>query len=102
MISTSRERGEISLSAEIYEALMELRSWLFRNVYNNPRLRENDQAGEIVVALFEYYMEHPEERTPSDADPISETTDFVAGMTDRYALADYKRLFLPRGDGLSR
>lgn len=101
MISTSKEKEEISLSDEVYEALMELRSWLFRNVYSNPRLRENDQAGEIVTALFEYYLQHPEERTPSDPDPVTETTDFVAGMTDRYALAAYKRLFLPRGDRLS-
>lgn len=101
MISTSNERGEISLSDEVYEALMELRAWLFRNVYNNARLRENDQARAVVATLFEYYLEHPEERTPSDSDPVTETTDFVAGMTDRYALAAYKRLFLPRGDRLS-
>ena len=100
MISTSNERGEISLSDQVYEALMELRTWLFRNVYNNSRLRENDQAREVVVALFEYYLEHPGERTPSDPDPVAETTDFVAGMTDRYALASYKRLFLPGGDKL--
>lgn len=101
MIATSNERGEISLSGAVYEALMELRAWLFRNVYNNPRLRENDQAGEVVAALFEYYLEHPEERAPSDSDPVTETADFVAGMTDRYALTAYKRLFLPRGDRLS-
>lgn len=100
MISTSGERREISLSDKVYEALMELRSWLFRNVYNNTRLRENDQARLVVATLFEYYLEHPEERTPSDPDPVTETTDFVAGMTDRYALATYKRLFLPRGDRL--
>ena len=99
MIYTSRERGEISLSDEVYSALMELRTWLFKNVYGNSRLRENEQAGEIVTALFEYYLEHPEERTPSDSDPVTETTDFVAGMTDRYALSAYKRLFAPRRGG---
>jgi dGTPase len=101
MISASNQRGEISLSDEVYEALMELRAWLFRNVYNNARLRENDQARAVVATLFEYYLEHPEERTPSDPNPVTETTDFVAGMTDRYALAAYKRLFLPRSDRLS-
>ena len=98
MISTSRERGEISLSEPVYEALMELRTWLFRNVYNNPHSRENEKAAGVVVALFEHYLEHPEERVESDPDPIIETVDFVAGMTDRYALATYRRLFLPRGD----
>lgn len=100
MISTSRELGEISLSEEVYAALMELRTWLFKNVYGNSRLRENEQAGEVVTALFEYHLEHPEERTPSDPDPVTETTDFVAGMTDRYALSAYKRLFVPRAGNL--
>ena len=98
MISTSRERGEISLSESVYDALMELRSWLFRNVYNNPHSRENEKASGVIVALFDYYLEHPEERVESDPDPLVETVDFVAGMTDRYALATYRRLFLPRGD----
>ena len=97
MISTSERRGRISLSDEIYEALMELRTWLFKNVYN-PRSLENQKAAGVVIALFGYYLERPEERAKSDPDPIVETVDFVAGMTDRYALASYKRLFLPRGE----
>ena len=97
MISTSERRGRISLSDEIYEGLMELRTWLFKNVYN-PRSLENQKADGVVTALFGYYLERPEERAKSDPDPIVETVDFVAGMTDRYALATYKRLFLPRGE----
>ena len=98
MISTSAQRGEICLSEEVYEALMELRTWLFRHVYGNPLSRENEKAAGVVAALFEYYLKHPEERTRTDPDPIVETVDFVAGMTDRYALTAYRRLFLPRGE----
>lgn len=98
MISTSRDRGEISLSGPVYDALMELRTWLFRHVYNNPGSRENEKAAGVVTALFEYYLAHPEERVGSGRDPVLETVDFVAGMTDRYAIATYRRLFLPRGD----
>jgi len=98
MISNSKEKGEISLSDPVYRALMELRSWLFRRVYNKPNSREKQKAARVVVALFEYYLEHPEERAASDPDPLNETMDFVAGMTDRYALATYGRLFLPRGE----
>lgn len=98
MISNSTSQGEISLSSGIYDALMELRSWLFQNVYNNPGSRENQKAAGVVTNLFEYYLEHPEERVASDPDPITETIDFVAGMTDRYALATYRRVFLPRGE----
>ncbi|HJQ29762.1 MAG TPA: deoxyguanosinetriphosphate triphosphohydrolase, partial [Rubrobacter sp.] len=87
MIANSEAKGEISLSDPVYEALMDLRAWLFRNVYNNPDSRENQKAAGVVTSLFEYYLERPEERTTSDPDPITETIDFVAGMTDRYALA---------------
>ena len=98
MISTSNAKGEISLSDEGYAALMGLRSWLFANVYRDGRSRENRKASGVVAALFEHYLEHPEERRGSDPDPLVETVDFVAGMTDRYALATYRRLFMPRGE----
>lgn len=98
MISNSEAKGEISLSDAVYEALMELRAWLFEHVYNNPGSRENQKAAGVVTALFDYYLERPEERANSDPDSITETIDFVAGMTDRYALATYRRLFLPRGE----
>jgi len=100
MILTSRTRGEIALSEDVYAALMDLRTWLFRNVYHNPRSRENHKAGEVVAALFDYYLQRPEERAKSDPDPVTETVDFIAGMTDRYALATYKRIFLPRSDNI--
>jgi dGTPase len=92
MISSSKVKGEISLSDTVYEALMELRAWLFLRVYDKPGSRENQKAARVVKALFEYYLEHQEERPASDPDPITETIDFVAGMTDRYALATYRRL----------
>ena len=98
MILTSRDRGEIALSEDVYAALIELRTWLFKNVYHNPRSRENQKAGNVVTALFDHYLHRPEERVKSDPDSVTETIDFVAGMTDRYALAIYKRNFLPRSD----
>ena len=98
MILTSRERGKISLSEKVYGALMELRAWLFENVYLDPISRESRKAEDVVAALFEYYLKRPEKRPKTDLDPVTETVDFLAGMTDRYALATYKRLFLPRSD----
>ena len=98
MISNSEKKGEVSLSDEVYEALMGLRTWLFRNVYRDSASLENRKAAGVISALFEHYLERPEERVASDPDPITETIDFIAGMTDRYALATYRRLFLPRGE----
>jgi dGTPase len=101
MISNSKVKGKISLSDPVYGALMELRAWLFRHVYNKLGSSENQKAARVVTDLFEHYLEHPEERVASDPDPLTETIDFVAGMTDRYALATYRRLFLPRGDSFA-
>ena len=98
MISTSKDKGQISLSDDGYAALMGLRGWLFENVYRDGRSRENQKASGVVAALFEHYLAHPEERGRSDPDPLIETVDFVAGMTDRYALATYRHLFMPRGE----
>ena len=99
MISISKLKGEIALSDGGYAALMGLRGWLFENVYRGGgRSRENEKASGVVRELFGYFLRHEEERTRSDPDPIVETVDFVAGMTDRYALATYRRLYLPRGE----
>ncbi|CAA9438171.1 MAG: dNTP triphosphohydrolase, broad substrate specificity [uncultured Rubrobacteraceae bacterium] len=99
MISTSKQKGEIALSDEGYAALMDLRAWLFENVYRGGgRSRENEKAARVVRELYGHFFRHGEERTKSDPDPVVETVDFVAGMTDRYALATYRRIFLPRGE----
>jgi dGTPase len=98
MILTSRERGEIALSEKVCGALMELRAWLFENVYLDPIASESRKAEDLVAALFEYYLKRSEKCPNTHYDPLTETVDFVAGMTDRYALATYKRLFLPRSD----
>jgi dGTPase len=102
MIYTSKLKGEIALSDEGYSELMGLRAWLFQNVYRGGgRSRENEKAARVVQDLFEHYLRHEEERTRSDPDPVVETVDFVAGMTDRYALATYRRIFLPQGEILA-
>ncbi|MDQ3659450.1 MAG: deoxyguanosinetriphosphate triphosphohydrolase, partial [Actinomycetota bacterium] len=71
MISASRDKREITLSEEGHDTLMELRSWLFEHVYRNPRSRENEKAGGVVAALFDYYLDHLGERAKSDPDPIT-------------------------------
>ena len=99
MIYTSKLKGKITLSDRGYSELMGLRAWLFQNVYRGgARSQENEKAARVVQDLFEHYLRHEEERTRSDPDPVVETVDFVAGMTDRYALATYRRIFLPQGE----
>jgi dGTPase len=89
----------ISISKEVEEALEALRKYMFENMYLTPTVRgEFEKAQKILIALFEYVVAHPEEYLDtSSEEPVERLAiDFIAGMTDRYALNLYSKLFLPR------
>lgn len=104
MILTSQEAGQILLSPAIEEALQNLRSFMFENVYRNPAAKsEEKKAQEMLQRLYEYYYTHPE-ALPEDFQPqltFSEmdrtVCDYIAGMTDNYAVDKYTELFIPMG-----
>ena len=102
--STLAEGGErLTMSPEIIEAIAEMRSFLYENVYEISRVH-NDfiKAMKVVKELYLHFLEKGVPRNGHE-DPDPQTIgdhravcDFVAGMTDRYALDLYKKIFLPR------
>ena len=88
----------ISMSADVLDALEALRTYMFENLYLTPTVRnEFEKAQKILAALFEYVVAHPAEFFPEGDEPVERLAiDFIAGMTDRYALNLYSKLFLPR------
>jgi len=89
----------ISMSREVLEALEALRKYMFENMYLIPEVRgEFEKAQKILSALFEYVVAHPDEYLDMKSDEPAErlALDFIAGMTDRYALNLYAKLFLPK------
>ena len=90
--------AQISMSEEVMEALEALRTYMFENMYLTPTVRgEFVKAQQILTALFEYVIAHPAEFFDSSKEPVERLAiDFIAGMTDRYALNLYAKLFLPR------
>ena len=66
-----------------------------------PISAEQQKAISLIRALFAHYLDHPEEvpeeyhRAPGDVP--TRIADYIAGMTDRFALRTYEQLFLPRG-----
>ena len=91
--------AQISMSAEVLGALEELRTYMFRNMYLTPTVRgEFVKAQRTLTALFEHVIAHPEEFLDVSRDESIErlAIDFIAGMTDRYAINLYERLFVPR------
>ena len=103
-ISTSREAGEICLSPDVDQALRDLRSFMFERVYRNPIAKsEERKAKDMLQRLFEYYYTHPE-MLPEDFQPqmsfegLERTVcDYIAGMTDNYAIDKFNEIFIPVG-----
>jgi len=89
----------ITMSKEVLQALEELRRFMFENMYLTPTVRgEFVKAQNILTALFEHVAAHPEEFLDlKSEEPVERLAlDFIAGMTDRYAMNLYARLFLPK------
>ena len=103
-ILVSREAGAVVLSPEVEKALRDLRSFMFERVYRNPVAKgEESKAKDMLRRLFEYYVNHPE-ALPEDFQPqlsfdgMERTVcDYIAGMTDNYAVDKYTEIFIPMG-----
>ena len=103
-IATSREAMDIALSPKVDKALADLRSFMFERVYRNPVAKgEETKAKDMLRRLYEYYYNHPE-AIPADFQPqmsfdgMERTVcDYIAGMTDNYAVDKYTELFIPAG-----
>lgn len=104
VIQTSREMGCLGMSPEVERALQDLRSFMFERVYRNPVAKgEEKKARGMLQRLYEYYVNHPE-ALPEDFHPqlsfdgMERTVcDYIAGMTDKYAVDKYAELFIPSG-----
>ena len=90
----------IAMSDRIMKAVVELREFLYQNVYFNSAARDELRKTEkIITDLFGYIMEHPDDYIrayPAEDPVIVRAGDFVAGMTDRYAMALFEQIFLPK------
>ena len=103
-IRVSREAGTVMLSPEVEKALKDLRAFMFENVYRNPIAKgEESKAKDMLQRMFDYYVSHPE-ALPEDFHPqlsfegIGRTVcDYIAGMTDNYAVDKYTEIFIPTG-----
>ena len=101
MVETSAAADDIRMSDSVWDAMMELRAFLFARVYTAPVvMAEVDKATRLVGALFDYYVAHTEEvpeeyRAIAEGDDLRAVTDYVAGMTDRFAKNLFQQLFIP-------
>ena len=84
--------------------MLALKDFMFDSVYTNPLAKgEEGKAQDMLRTLFEYYQKNPEE-LPADFQSIRAgegvdraVCDYIAGMTDPYAVEQFKALFIPMG-----
>jgi dGTPase len=96
--------AEVRMSDEVLDATLELRGFLFGAVYENPRATaEFEKAQGVLGGIWEKLHAHPEpylDGATIEADGLDTAVkDFVAGMTDRYAVALFQEFFVPRSWG---
>ena len=104
MIFHSRGTGELGMTPEIEQTMQALRQFMFERVYKNPVAKgEESKARRILQELYTYYIAHPE-ALPQDFQPQLTfeglprvVCDYIAGMTDKYAMYKYDELFIPTG-----
>ena len=103
-VEASRGQDAIRQSPEVGEAMAALKDFMFANVYTNPLAKgEEGKAQELLLRLFEHYQKNPDE-LPADFQAIRQeegvdraVCDYIAGMTDPFAVEKYKELFIPMG-----
>lgn len=100
--SMKTELADLSMSDEVLSATYALRDFLYKSVYESSKIiNEFKKAKKILRDLYTYYLEHMEEvfiHIPKEEKNNNHRVvcDFIAGMTDRFALATYEKLFLPQ------
>lgn len=104
VMEASRGKDVITMSSTVEKTHKDLRAFMFDQVYRNPIAKgEESKARDMLRRLFEYYMRHPQ-ALPDDFlpqlsfDGMERTVcDYIAGMTDNYAVDKFTHIFIPSG-----
>lgn len=104
IVNNSLEKPDIWMSEDVEFAFRGMRKYMFENVYTNPKAKgEEEKAENILKELFRYYMDHPERLSNEYIERMWQTgetqersvCDYIAGMTDQYAIAKFQEFFVP-------
>lgn len=104
IITMSEGKPDILMSPEIEKAMFGLRAFMFENVYTNPKVKkEEKKCKDLLIALFEHYKKNIEDLPEEYQIPIRRgereeqvICDYIAGMTDHYALHQFQELYEPK------
>lgn len=104
IITESIGRNDVCMSEAASQAMKDLREWMFKNVYTNPRAKsEEGKAESLIESLYMYFFNRPD-KLPMEyrrlmldtGDPQERIVcDYISSMSDRYAIGVYSDLFIP-------
>ncbi|MGN0242883.1 MAG: deoxyguanosinetriphosphate triphosphohydrolase [Lachnospiraceae bacterium] len=107
IVYSSQDKNDIVVSEEVYSAMMGMRKFMFEHVYTNELAKSEEQkAVSLVQQLFDYYLHHPDQMPDEYINMLKEgeehevvVCDYIAGMTDNYAIQQFQSLYVPKGWG---
>ena len=106
IVENSMGQSSIIMSDPCQEAMNRLRAYMFDNVYKSKKVKRDEDlrnVSNLIASLYEFYIDNPDELPEESKELIKEfgkpevVKDYVAGMTDRYAINLYNDLFVPKG-----
>jgi dGTPase len=98
LLERSAEAGDIVQGASVGGAMDRLRSFMFERVYLGPvAQRQKPRIERMLTTLFAHYADNPPPPATPDATEAERVVDYLAGMTDRYAIRAFSDLSLPHG-----
>ena len=104
MISNTQNTGVLSMHHEVSDAMGALRTFMFERVYKNPIAKSEEGKAEMLMeTLYQHFLKHlddlPEEylNLLSVGEPREKVVcDYVGAMTDRFAIAVYEDIYIPK------
>jgi dGTPase len=98
LVEHSERAGDIVQGDSVGSAMLRLRSFMFERVYLGDRARtEHEKIERVLRGLFEWLCTHPAELPPGPGGEDERVIDYLAGMTDRFAIRAWEQRYVPQG-----
>lgn len=104
LVTTSYGKNDIQMSEPVAKAMKDLRSFMFERVYQNPEAKSEEGKAEMLVQTLYSYYRHHLELLPADMQALAKcgepeeivVCDYIGAMTDRFAIAKYEEIYIPK------
>ena len=104
LVSTSYEKDDIMMSPPVSEAMKNLRRFMFERVYQNKDAKSEEGKAEMLIQTLYNYYRHHLEKLPEDYGNLIRrgeaeelvVCDYIGAMTDRFAIAKYEEIYIPK------